>query len=62
MSAIFNRYIGIDYSGAETCASSLKKLARGRGRDAWILRYLKGEVAADYITLSLSGLPVDQLL
>ena len=26
MSAAFNRYIGIDYSGAETCTSSLKNL------------------------------------
>ncbi len=26
MSAAFNQYIGIDYSGAETCASSLKNL------------------------------------
>jgi hypothetical protein len=26
MSGAFNRYIGIDYSGAETCDSSLKGL------------------------------------
>lgn len=35
MSAAFERYIGIDCSGAETCESSLKGLRSGSAGATW---------------------------